>query len=296
MVRPWQQPRLRILRLPVTAPRWRLLSEVILTSQQLRLARQGIAIAFGAIIAQLLGAIALWATATQEIPIQGMLARTATYTAELLPFLQFELPPAAPGLSTVAIATLACWWSTTATLNCGSRALRRIFPLGQRPPASRLMSWLRGPLQSLLWLTAIGLGIGLIAGGDGSRLGLALRWGVALGLFTAGYGAVYRLTPGRWLPEYALMPGALLAGATSLGSLALLEAALPRLNQATGATAIVSQLLWIGLIYGNSLMLLVGGQLNVSLGRRSPMRRSQLVQSRTAPPSFESFTIRRPPR
>ncbi|PSN18805.1 hypothetical protein C7271_10640 [filamentous cyanobacterium CCP5] len=295
MVRPWQRPRLRVLRLPVTAPRWRLFSEVILTSQQLRLARQAVTIAFGALIAQLCGLIALWATASQAIPIQGLLSRAASHIANLLPFLDFQLPAEAPGLKTVIIAVVACWWSTTAALNCGSRILRRIFPLGQRSP-SRLMVWLRGPLQSLLWLSAIGLGLALIAEAEGGRLGIFLRWGAALGLFAAGYGAVYRLTPGRWLPESAWLPGALLAGATSLGSLALLAVAGSRLTSATGVAAVATLLLWVALVYGNSLMLLVGGQLNVSLGRRSPMRRSQLMPSRSEPPSFESFTIRRPPR
>lgn len=292
----WHKLRSHLPRLRLVPPRWGVVSDVLRTSWRLQLPRRATAIAFGAAVTQLCGILALWATAAQPSPIQGMLYQTATYLSQLLPFLNLSLPAAPPGWGMVAIALLACWWSTTATLARGSHILRHLFP-DQRSNQSKLLAWMLGPTRSLLWLLAMGLGTFLIADSQGSSsLGVIVRWSAALGTFCLGYGTVYRLSPRRWLTGHPLLPGALLAATASLINFVLLAKVVARLGPLTGIATTISLLLWLLLLYESSLMMLVGGQLNVSLGKQSPLTRTQRSYfPKATPPSFESFTIRRPP-
>ena len=296
MLRPWRRLRWRLPRLRVDG-HWQVITEVLQVSLQFQLLRRTTAIAMGAMFSQLWGLLALWATAPQPTPIRGMLNQVALYFSQRLPFLGLQLPAEAPGLAMVAIATIACWWGTTLTLNYGSQTLRRRFPGGQRTATSRLKALLVAPTRSGLWLTAAGIGLFLIASGANSTfLGGLLRWGAALIMFTIGYGVIYRLSPGRWLPGHPLLPGAFLTASVNLLGLGLLNRAVPAANDLAGATTVVSLMLWMVALYGASLMLLIGGQVNVSLGRRSAPIRSQIhALPKNTPPSFESFTIRRPP-
>jgi membrane protein len=94
-----------------------------------------------------------------------------------------------------------------------------------------------------------------------------LSWPIALGIVACAFGFVYRYGPSRWDPGTPLMPGAVLAAvswAIVSGLFRLYVSNYGNYNQAYGAVgAVIVLLLWL---YISALVLLVGDQLNVSVG------------------------------
>jgi membrane protein len=97
--------------------------------------------------------------------------------------------------------------------------------------------------------------------------GLLLAWPLPLGIMSSAFAFVYRFGPSRWISDKPILPGAVLA--------AVLWAVLSNLfrlyvsnfgdyNRAYGAVgAVIVLMLWL---YLSSLVLLLGDQLNVTVG------------------------------
>ncbi len=94
-----------------------------------------------------------------------------------------------------------------------------------------------------------------------------LSWPLALGIVSAACGFVYRYGPSRWNSGTPMMPGAVLAAvswAISSGLFRLYVFNFGNYNQAYGAVgAVIVLMLWL---YMSAVVLLVGDQLNVTVG------------------------------
>lgn len=94
-----------------------------------------------------------------------------------------------------------------------------------------------------------------------------LSWPLALGIVSAAFGFVYRYGPSRWDSGTPMMPGAVLAAvswAISSGLFRLYVSNFGNFNQAYGAVgAVIVLMLWL---YMSAVVLLVGDQLNVTVG------------------------------
>lgn len=92
-------------------------------------------------------------------------------------------------------------------------------------------------------------------------------WSLALGIVASGFGLIYRFGPSFWNPGTPLMPGAFLAAiswAIVSGIFRLYVVNFGNYNKVYGAVgAAIVLLLWL---YMTSLVLLLGEQLNVTVG------------------------------
>jgi membrane protein len=108
-----------------------------------------------------------------------------------------------------------------------------------------------------------------------------LSWPIALTIVAAAFGFVYRYGPSIWNPGMPLMPGAVLAAiswAVVSGGFRLYVANFGNFNQAYGAVgAVIVLMLWL---YMSGLVLLVGDQLNVTVGEQ--MRSRSQVAKKSA--------------
>lgn len=108
-----------------------------------------------------------------------------------------------------------------------------------------------------------------------------LSWPIALAIVAAAFGFVYRYGPSIWNPGMPLMPGAVLAAvswALVSAGFRLYVANFGNYNQAYGAIgAVIVLMLWL---YMSGLVLLVGDQLNVTVGEQ--MRSRSQVAKRSA--------------
>ena len=94
-----------------------------------------------------------------------------------------------------------------------------------------------------------------------------LSWPLALGIVATAFAFIYRFGPSRWSHGTPLMPGAVLAAiswAILSGLFRLYVANFGNYNKVYGAVgAVIVLLLWL---YMTSLVLLLGDQLNVTVG------------------------------
>lgn len=94
-----------------------------------------------------------------------------------------------------------------------------------------------------------------------------LSWPLALGIVSAAFAFVYRYGPSRWDSGTPMMPGAVLAAvswAILSGLFRLYVSNFGNYNQAYGAVgAVIVLMLWL---YMSALVLLIGDQLNVTVG------------------------------
>jgi len=94
-----------------------------------------------------------------------------------------------------------------------------------------------------------------------------LSWPLALGIVSIASGFVYRYGPSRWVPGTPIMPGAILAAvlwAIVSAGFRLYVSNFGNYNKAYGAVgAVIVLMLWL---YVTSLVLLIGDQLNVTVG------------------------------
>lgn len=94
-----------------------------------------------------------------------------------------------------------------------------------------------------------------------------LSWPLALGIVSAAFAFIYRYGPSRWSSGTPMMPGAVLAAvswAISSGLFRLYVSNFGNYNQAYGAVgAVIVLMLWL---YMSAVVLLVGDQLNVTVG------------------------------
>ena len=109
-----------------------------------------------------------------------------------------------------------------------------------------------------------------------------LSWPIALAIVSGAFAFVYRYGPSYWTSGKPLMPGAVLAAvswAILSGLFRLYVSNFGNYNQAYGAVgAVIVLMLWL---YMTAVVLLVGDQLNVTVGKAMrPHASSTLTESR----------------
>ncbi|MEO0457547.1 MAG: YihY/virulence factor BrkB family protein [Cyanobacteria bacterium P01_A01_bin.114] len=117
-------------------------------------------------------------------------------------------------------------------------------------------------------------------------------WPLALGMVSAAFAFVYRFGPSRWTRGKPIVPGAILAAlswALISGLFRLYVSHFGNYNRVYGAVGtVIILLLWLFL---TSLVMLIGNQLNVTIGQAMEMR-----SHRDRLPSLAKSTLRRKPR
>jgi membrane protein len=109
-----------------------------------------------------------------------------------------------------------------------------------------------------------------------------LSWPLALGIIATGCAFIYRYGPSRWTKGTPIMPGAVLAAISWAIVSALFRLYVTNFgnyNKVYGAVgAVIVLLLWL---YMTSLVLLLGDQLNVTVGEAMQQGRFLNSLSRT---------------
>ncbi len=335
LVEPMPQPRnLQLFRPPATAspgrsPQAALLQSLVTFSQQLdgltvRTVRRRIQqhhlpsiaaemvfnLLLAALAGGLFGATAILWLGQQAAP-WSLLAQSAWAQA----FNQWELLPDSTGgtvapLGLLGLGFLLGLWGAMGVTRAMMRALDTIH--GNRPRP--FWATQRVSLGQMLCGLILGSGVATLLSNhhqfttrlEGQEstlwvlaaLGLWQLFGgvVALGFMTLTFSGIYRWGAHRWRPGTPCIPGALLVacswGGVSLGLWAGYQALAPT---DTRYGFLISGLLLLIWLYLGALLLLVGAQLNATVGKRlqrlslHPHNRAQPV----TPPAFESFTINR---
>lgn len=105
-----------------------------------------------------------------------------------------------------------------------------------------------------------------------------LSWPLALGIVATAFAFIYRFGPSRWTKGTPIMPGAILAAiswAILSGLFRLYVANFGNYNKVYGAVgAVIVLLLWL---YMTSLVLLLGDQLNVTVGEAMQPAKSKTL-------------------
>ena len=212
-------------------------------------------------------------------------------------------------------------WASSGAISAAMRALDEIhqIPVEQRRPfwQARLLSigLTIGTILLLMiasYLVFISAGmIKLLAQQSGDTVGVwvlriweLLTWPLALGMVSSAFAFVYRFGPSRWTRGKPLIPGAVLAAlswALLSASFRMYVAQFGNYNKVYGAIGtVIVLLLWLFL---TSLVMLIGGQLNVIVGElmvhnpRMPLMRRRYHPSQpgyrnvTQLPSLEKSTI-----
>lgn len=113
-----------------------------------------------------------------------------------------------------------------------------------------------------------------------------LSWPLALGIIATGCALIYRYGPSRWTKGTPIMPGAVLAAISWAIVSALFRLYVTNFgnyNKVYGAVgAVIVLLLWL---YMTSLVLLLGDQLNVTVGET--MQQARLINSLTRATKFK---------
>ena len=95
-----------------------------------------------------------------------------------------------------------------------------------------------------------------------------LTWPLALGIMSSAFSLIYRFGPSRWTRGKPLVPGAILAALSWVGlssAFRMYVSHFSDYNRVYGAVGtVIVLMLWL---YLSSLVLLLGDQLNVSVGR-----------------------------
>jgi len=174
-------------------------------------------------------------------------------------------------------------WAASGAFSAAMTALDQIH---QIPPERRRPFWkaklislgltVGGLLFLLVALTLIFVGdlivVNIARQSDLIKPGLLTLWHlltlpVTLGLISLTFGFIYRFGPSRWSPGKPIMPGAILAAifwAVLSNLFRLYVSNFGDYNRAYGAVgAVIVLLLWL---YLSSLVLLLGDQLNVTVG------------------------------
>ncbi|HSM83740.1 MAG TPA: hypothetical protein VLS96_18775 [Nodosilinea sp.] len=205
---------------------------------------------------------------------------------------------AAPGrwlLGLVGVGSGLC-------LVAGTQKLMQLVAALYEPGPPRLR---RGRALLPWGFTLLGLGLaGLVASllapqspnlGQWAGLLRLGRWGLALGSVALGLGLVYRLVPPRWVPGLALGPGVRLGLGLGLGLLGLRQWGLGWLaSQGWPYGLLLAAGLNLAVLYLLIVLVPVGAQFNLSAQRHRRAPTAPWGIPRTvAPPSFDSFKIRR---
>lgn len=194
--------------------------------------------------------------------------------------------------SLFSLSFIASLWAFSGVLSAAMAALDQIY---QIPPAQARPFWQAklvslgltlGTMLLLINASALvfisDLIVRLVASHSDDvlesgllRLWRFVTWPVALGIVSAAFGFIYRYGPSRWIPGTPVMPGAVLAAvfwAILSGLFRLYVSQFGNYNRTYGIVgAVIILLLWL---YLSSLVMLIGAQLNVTVGEamRRPYR------------------------
>jgi membrane protein len=123
--------------------------------------------------------------------------------------------------------------------------------------------------------------------------GLLLAWPLPLGIMSSAFAFVYRFGPSRWISDKPILPGAVLAAvswAVLSNLFRLYVSNFGDYNRAYGAVgAVIVLMLWL---YLSSLVLLLGDQLNVTVGE-AMQQQTEGNPTRTKKREFFRMKIRR---
>jgi membrane protein len=173
-------------------------------------------------------------------------------------------------------------WTSSGALSAAMNALDQIheIPLQQTRPfwKAKLISLGLTIGSIVLLVTASflvfisGWLVGIVAQQSGVGILLTLwrllSWPLALGIVATAFAFIYRFGPSRWTQGTPIMPGAVLAAiswAILSALFRLYVANFGNYNKVYGAVgAVIVLLLWL---YMTSLVLLLGDQLNVTVGK-----------------------------
>ncbi|MEM9537921.1 MAG: YihY/virulence factor BrkB family protein [Cyanobacteria bacterium P01_E01_bin.42] len=198
-------------------------------------------------------------------------------------------------------------WISSAAIGAAMNALDRIHEI----PRRKRRPWWQAKIISLL-LTLGSIGLLLIASflvliGDALvkfavrtiealpidqleiggywllKLWQQLNWPLALSIVIVAFALIYRLGPSRWRRGTPLFPGAMLAGFSWAGISWLFRTYVDNFgayNKVYGAVgAVIVLMLWL---YLTSLVLLIGGVINVTVGEAMKTRAAQKMGSERA--------------
>ncbi|NET34283.1 MAG: YihY/virulence factor BrkB family protein [Cyanothece sp. SIO1E1] len=105
-------------------------------------------------------------------------------------------------------------------------------------------------------------------------------WPMALGIVSLAFAFIYRFGPSCWKPGKPLLPGAVLAAlswAVLSGLFRLYVTHFSNYNRVYGAVgAVIILLLWL---YLSSLVMLIGDQLNMTVGEAMQTKRQKQIQA-----------------
>jgi membrane protein len=126
--------------------------------------------------------------------------------------------------------------------------------------------------------------VGMVAQQSGVGILLTLwrllSWPLALGIVATAFAFIYRFGPSRWTQGTPIMPGAVLAAiswAILSGLFRLYVANFGNYNKVYGAVgAVIVLLLWL---YMTSLVLLLGDQLNVTVGKAMQRAKAASIEA-----------------
>ncbi|NEP17100.1 MAG: YihY/virulence factor BrkB family protein [Leptolyngbya sp. SIO4C1] len=194
--------------------------------------------------------------------------------------------------------------ASSGAMSAAMRALDQIhcIPLSQRRPfwQARLVSVGLTVGTILLLMIASSLvfvsdwGVRLLASQSGEAIGQwvltiwrLFSWPLALGIVSAAFAFVYRFGPSRWVRGRPLVPGAVLAALSWALISALFRLYVSHFgnyNRVYGAVGtVIILLLWLFL---TSLVMLIGNQLNVTVGQAMAARSQRHRSARLAQPTL----------
>ncbi len=185
-------------------------------------------------------------------------------------------------------------WTSSGALSAAMNALDQIheIPLQQTRPfwKAKLISLGLTIGSIVLLVTASflvfisGWLVGIVAQQSGVGILLTLwrllSWPLALGIVATAFAFIYRFGPSRWTQGTPIMPGAVLAAiswAILSALFRLYVANFGNYNKVYGAVgAVIVLLLWL---YMTSLVLLLGDQLNVTVGKAMQRAKAASIEA-----------------
>jgi membrane protein len=196
-----------------------------------------------------------------------------------------------------SVSFIAALWASSGALSAAMNALDQIHEI----PPHKIRPFWKAKLISLgLTIGSISLlviasflvfisdlVVQLVVDQSGASVLLALwrllSWPLALGIVATTFAFIYRFGPSRWSHGTPLMPGAILAAiswAILSGLFRLYVANFGNYNKVYGAVgAVIVLLLWL---YMTSLVLLIGDQLNVTVGEAMQKAKAKAALIETA--------------
>ncbi len=239
-----------------------------------------------------------------EDSLQSTVRNLANQLSEVVPYEAMELINnfantinQTKNSSLFSVSFIAALWASSGALSAAMNALDQIHEI----PPQKIRPFWKAKLISLgLTIGSISLlviasflvfisdlVVQLVVDQSGASVLLTLwrllSWPLALGIVATTFAFIYRFGPSRWSHGTPLMPGAILAAiswAILSGLFRLYVANFGNYNKVYGAVgAVIVLLLWL---YMTSLVLLIGDQLNVTVGEAMQKAKAKAALIETA--------------